>query len=172
MALARDRSQLADGDHVEEIRLAQRNDVDGPGDVGFEAVVGCAADDECEGAAWVPVSNVSALPRALTGQLMHDLDVYCTVPGPHEDNGQEADAPGGRAADSPHPLTPAELPDTDEAVERKWPSQPHWRAQARPRRHRDLAPQVFAPVRTEPVPGRAAPLRGCRRGVRPGTGRP
>ncbi|MFD6469472.1 hypothetical protein ACFRSX_35500 [Streptomyces goshikiensis] len=94
MALARDRSQLADGDRVEEIRLAQRNDVDGPGDVGFEAVVGCAADDECEGAAWVPVYNVSALLRALTGRLMHDLDVYGTVPGPHEDNGQEADAPG------------------------------------------------------------------------------
>ncbi|MFB9581064.1 MULTISPECIES: hypothetical protein [Streptomyces] len=80
----------------------------------FEVLVGCAADDECEGAAWVPVYNVRALLRALTGQLMHDLDVYCTVPGPHEDNGQEADAPGGRAADSPHPLTPAELPDTDE----------------------------------------------------------
>ncbi|MEU3909482.1 hypothetical protein AB0F20_37790 [Streptomyces goshikiensis] len=110
MALARDRSQLADGDRVEEIRLAQRNDVDGPGDVGFEAVVGCAADDECEGAAWVPVYNVSALPRALTGQLMYDLDVYCTVPGPHEDNGQEADAPGGPRRRQPAPAHPGRTP--------------------------------------------------------------
>ncbi|GAA2485418.1 hypothetical protein [Streptomyces gobitricini] len=76
----RDGSQLADGDRVAEIRLqradrivlAQRNDVDGAGDVAFEVLVGCAADDECEGAAWAPVYNVIDLLRALTGELMND----------------------------------------------------------------------------------------------------
>ncbi|MER6290654.1 hypothetical protein [Streptomyces sviceus] len=51
----RDGSQLADGDRVAEIRLgadrivlALRTDVDGAGDVGFEVLVGCPVDDECE----------------------------------------------------------------------------------------------------------------------------
>lgn len=99
----RDGSQLADGDRVAEIRLgadrivlAQRNDVDGAGDVGFEVLVGCAADDECEGQAWAPAYNVTDLLRALTGELMNDPDVRCTVHGPDGDDDQEDD-PEGRA---------------------------------------------------------------------------
>ncbi|MDP9607773.1 AAA family ATPase [Streptomyces demainii] len=94
----RDDSQLAGGDRVAEIRLgadrivlAQRNDVDGAGDVGFEALVGCPADDECEGQAWAPVYNVTDLLRALTGELMNDPDVRCTVHGGADDVDQEAD---------------------------------------------------------------------------------
>jgi predicted kinase len=94
----RDASVLA-GVRVAEIRLgadhivlALRTDVDGAGDVGFEVLVGCPADDECEGQAWAPVYNVTDLLRALTGELMNDPDVRCTVHGPHED-----DDPEGRA---------------------------------------------------------------------------
>ncbi|GAA3124452.1 hypothetical protein GCM10020254_84620 [Streptomyces goshikiensis] len=76
----------------------------------FEVLVGCAADDECEGAAWVPVYNVRALLRALTGQLMHDLDVYCTVPGPHEDNGQGGGRPRGPRRRQPAPAHPGRTP--------------------------------------------------------------
>ncbi|MET9535550.1 ATP-binding protein [Streptomyces sp. NPDC006649] len=108
----RDASQLADGDRVAEIRLgadrivlAQRNDVDGAGDVGFEVLVGCPADDECEGKAWAPVYNVTDLLRALTGELMTDPDVRCSVHGSPDDVDQEAedharnldDDPEGRA---------------------------------------------------------------------------
>lgn len=99
----RDASVLAGGDRVAEIRLgadhvvlAQRNDVDGTGDVGFEVLVSCPDDDECEGQAWAPVYNVTDLLRALTGELMNDPDVRCTVHGPHEGDGQEDD-PEGRA---------------------------------------------------------------------------
>ncbi|MEU0029600.1 hypothetical protein [Streptomyces sp. NPDC006335] len=62
--------------------------------------MGCAADDECEGKAWAPAYNVSDLLRALTGELMNDPDVYCTVRGPHQDDGPEADleAHGGLEA--------------------------------------------------------------------------
>ncbi|GAA2359146.1 ATP-binding protein [Streptomyces cuspidosporus] len=94
----RDGSQLAGGDRVAEIRLgadrivlALRTDVDGAGDIGFEVLVGCAADDECEGQAWAPVYNVTDLLRALTGELMHDPDVRCTVHGGADDIDQEAD---------------------------------------------------------------------------------
>ncbi|MDW8807554.1 ATP-binding protein [Streptomyces scabiei] len=99
----RDASVLAGGDRVAEIRLgadhivlAQRNDVDGAGDVGFEVLVGCPDDDECEGQAWAPVYNVTDLLHALTGELMNDPDVRCTVHGPHEGDDQEDD-PEGRA---------------------------------------------------------------------------
>ncbi|WP_331760775.1 ATP-binding protein [Streptomyces sp. NBC_01238] len=99
----RDGSQLADGDRVAEIRLgadrivlAQRNDVDGAGDVGFEVLVGCAADDECEGKAWAPAYNVTDLLRALTGELMNDPDVRCTIHGQDGDEDQDDD-PEGRA---------------------------------------------------------------------------
>ncbi|MBH1937810.1 AAA family ATPase [Streptomyces sp. AV19] len=94
----RDGSQLAGGDRVAEIRLgadrivlALRNDVDGAGDVGFEVLVGCPAGDECEGQAWAPVCNVADLLRALTGELMHDPDVRCTVHGGADDVDLEAD---------------------------------------------------------------------------------
>ncbi|MFF4139462.1 hypothetical protein ACFY1B_50755 [Streptomyces mirabilis] len=99
----RDASQLADGDRVAELRLgadslylALRTDIDGAGDVGFEVLVGCPADDECEGLAWAPVYNATDLLRALTGELMNDPDVRCTVHGSPEDEDQEDD-PEGRA---------------------------------------------------------------------------
>ncbi|MFD3547075.1 AAA family ATPase [Streptomyces sp. NPDC058655] len=99
----RDNSPLAGGDRVAEIRLgadrivlAQRNDVDGEGDVGFEVLVGCPADDECEGQAWAPAYNVTDLLRALTGELMTDPDVRCTIHGHHGDEDQDDD-PEGRA---------------------------------------------------------------------------
>lgn len=107
----RDGSQLADGDRVAEIRLgagrlvlARRNNVDGEGDVGFEVLVGCAVDDNCEGTTWAPAYSVTDLLRALTGELMTDPDVYCTIHGGADDVDQEADdhalqddAPEGRA---------------------------------------------------------------------------
>ncbi|MFC7267117.1 AAA family ATPase [Streptomyces lutosisoli] len=99
----RDASVLADGDRVAEVRLgadslylAQRTDIDGAGDVGFEVLVGCPADDECEGKAWAPVYNVTDLLRALTGELMNDPDVRCTIHGPYDDADQDDD-PEGRA---------------------------------------------------------------------------
>ncbi|MEV7899647.1 ATP-binding protein [Streptomyces cyaneofuscatus] len=99
----RDGSQLAGGDRVAEIRLgadrivlAQRNDVDGAGDIGFEVLVGCSADDKCEGQAWAPAYNVTDLLRALTGELMNDPDVRCTIHGPDEEEDQDDD-PEGRA---------------------------------------------------------------------------
>lgn len=99
----RDGSQLADGDRVAEIRLgadrivlAQRNDVDGAGDVGFEVLMGCPVFDECRNTAWAPVYNATDLLRALTGDPMTDPDVYCTVHGP-DDNDDQEDDPEGRA---------------------------------------------------------------------------
>ena len=94
----RDGSQLAGGDRVGEIRLgadrivlALRTDIDGEGDVGFEVLVGCPADDDCEGQTWAPAYNVTDLLRALTGELMSDPDVRCTVHGGTDDVDQEAD---------------------------------------------------------------------------------
>ncbi|MFG2629990.1 AAA family ATPase [Streptomyces sp. NPDC048473] len=97
----RDGSQLAGGDRVAEIRLgadrivlAQRNDIDG--DIGFDVLVRCPADDECQGAAWAPAYTVTDLLRALTGELMNDPDVRCTIHGHHGDDDQDDD-PEGRA---------------------------------------------------------------------------
>ncbi|MEU6055373.1 ATP-binding protein [Streptomyces xanthochromogenes] len=99
----RDGSQLAEGDRVAEIWLgadrvvlALRTDIDGEGDVGFEILVGCPADDECYGTAWAPAYSVTDLLRALTGELMSDPDVYCTIHGQHGDRDQDDD-PEGRA---------------------------------------------------------------------------
>lgn len=72
-------------------RAAQRNDIDG---VGFEVLVGCATDDECEGQAWAPAYNVTDLLRALTGELMTDPDVRCTIHGHHCDEDQDDDPEG------------------------------------------------------------------------------
>ncbi|WP_329304582.1 ATP-binding protein [Streptomyces anulatus] len=99
----RDGSQLAGGDRVAEIRLgadrivlAQRNDIDGEGAIGFDVLVGCPADDECQGPAWAPACNVTDLLRALTGELMNDPDVRCTVHHPEDERDLEDD-PEGRA---------------------------------------------------------------------------
>ncbi|MFI9568829.1 hypothetical protein [Streptomyces rishiriensis] len=58
-----------------------------------EVLVGCAADDECEGQAWVPAFSVTDLLRALTGELVTDPDVRCTIYRPHADD-QEGDFEG------------------------------------------------------------------------------
>ncbi|MFF3503364.1 hypothetical protein [Streptomyces sp. NPDC003247] len=63
----------------------------GAGDVGFEILVGCPADDGCEGQAWAPVYNVTDLLRALTGELMNDPDLRRTIHGGADDVDQIAD---------------------------------------------------------------------------------
>ncbi|MFE2625811.1 ATP/GTP-binding protein, partial [Streptomyces caelestis] len=68
----------------------------GDADVGFDVLVGCPDDDECEGPAWAPAYNVTDLLRALTGELMTDPDVRCTVHHPEDDRDLEDD-PEGRA---------------------------------------------------------------------------
>ncbi|WPP34288.1 hypothetical protein [Streptomyces sp. CL7] len=41
--------------------------MDGEGDVGFDVMVPCPHDDECDGYAWVPAYSVTCLFRALNG---------------------------------------------------------------------------------------------------------
>ncbi|MGP4004843.1 AAA family ATPase [Streptomyces sp. 8N706] len=96
-------SDLAGGDRVAEIRLGQqyltlafREDVDGEGDVGFDVLLPCLVDPECDGYAWAPVYSITCLHRALTGDMDSDPDIICTVHGPHEDEDQDDD-PEGRA---------------------------------------------------------------------------
>ncbi|MEU5397324.1 ATP-binding protein [Streptomyces tibetensis] len=79
-------SNVAGGDRVAEIRLGQQyltlalcTDVDGEGDVGFDVMVPCPHDDECDGYAWVPAYSVTCLFRALNGDLDDDEDIVCTV---------------------------------------------------------------------------------------------
>ncbi|MFB8412437.1 hypothetical protein [Streptomyces albidoflavus] len=86
---------LDGSDRVAEIRLGQqyltlalRTDVDGEGDVGFDVMVPCPHDDECDGYAWVPAYSVTCLFRALNGDLDDDEDIICTVHGP---NGNDLD---------------------------------------------------------------------------------
>src|SRR5690606_41579317 len=96
-------SDVAGGDRVAEIRpgqmyltLALRTDVDGEGDVGFDVMVPCPHDDECDGYAWVPAYSVTCLFRALNGDLDDDEDIVCTVHGPNTGDDQDDD-PDGRA---------------------------------------------------------------------------
>ncbi|MGW5098174.1 AAA family ATPase [Streptomyces nodosus] len=96
-------SNVASGDRVAEIRLGQqyltlalRTDVDGEGDVGFDVMVPCPHDDECDGYAWVPAYSVTCLFRALNGDLDDDEDIVCTVHGPNNGDDQDDD-PEGRA---------------------------------------------------------------------------
>ncbi|MEV6841377.1 ATP-binding protein [Streptomyces sp. NPDC051133] len=96
-------SNVADGDRVAEIRLGQqyltlalRTDVDGEGDVGFDVMVPCPHDDECDGYVWVPAYSVTCLFRALNGDLDDDEDIVCTVHGPNNGDDQDDD-PEGRA---------------------------------------------------------------------------
>ncbi|MER5498619.1 MULTISPECIES: hypothetical protein [unclassified Streptomyces] len=104
--------QLADGGRVAEIRLgadrivlAQRNEVAGAADVGFEVLVGCPTDKECEGPTWAPVHDVTDLLHALTGELTNDPGVHCTLHGPHNSHNQNDDiesrtGPEGQHADT------------------------------------------------------------------------
>ncbi|MFI2913930.1 AAA family ATPase [Streptomyces sp. PDY-4] len=96
-------SNVAGGDRVAEIRLGQqyltlalRTDVDGEGDVGFDVMVPCPHDDECDGYAWVAAYSVTCLFRALNGDLDDDEDIVCTVHGPNRGDDQDDD-PEGRA---------------------------------------------------------------------------
>lgn len=81
-------STLAGGDRAAEIRigeqhftLAWRTDIDGEGSAGFEALVPCPFDDECEGEAWLPVYDVTGLWEVLTGGRDQDADITCTIHG-------------------------------------------------------------------------------------------
>ncbi len=78
------------------LTLALRTDVDGEGDVGFDVLVPCPHDDECDGYAWVPAYSVTCLFRALNGDLDDDEDIVCTVHGPNNGDDQDDD-PDGRA---------------------------------------------------------------------------
>ncbi|MFG2716415.1 AAA family ATPase [Streptomyces goshikiensis] len=105
----REHSPLAGGDRVGEIRLgpdrlvlALRTDIDGEGDLGFDLLVGCPYDDDCNAPAWQAVHNVTDLLVAHTSAGSHP-DTVCTVHGGPDDVDQEADDhhqdddPDGRA---------------------------------------------------------------------------
>jgi predicted kinase len=83
-----DDSTLAGDDRVAEIRLGQqcltlawRTDIDGEGSVGFEVLLPCPFEDDCEGEAWLPVYDVTGLREVLTGSRDQDADITCTVHG-------------------------------------------------------------------------------------------
>ncbi|MFH7340659.1 AAA family ATPase [Streptomyces sp. KHY 26] len=92
-------SDLVTGrDRVAEIRLGQqyltlalREDVDGEGHFGFDVLLPCPFDPECDGQAWAPAYSVSCLFRALTGAMDNDPDIVCTVHGDGDGVDQEAD---------------------------------------------------------------------------------
>ncbi|MGX1025438.1 putative kinase [Streptomyces ambofaciens] len=92
-------SDLVTGrDRVAEIRLGQqyltlalREDVDGEGDFGFDVLLPCPFDPECDGQAWAPAYSVSCLFRALTGAMDNAPDLVCTVHGDGDGVNQEAD---------------------------------------------------------------------------------
>ncbi len=103
-------SDLVTGrDRVAEIRLGQqyltlalREDVDGEGDFGFDILLPCPFDPECDGQAWAPAYSVSCLFRALTGDMDNDPDLVCTVHGDGvdqeaDDHDLQDDDPEGRA---------------------------------------------------------------------------
>jgi hypothetical protein len=91
----KDGSTLAGGDRVAEIRidliLALRRNIDGEGSIGFEVLLPCPFDDECEGTAWAPAYTVTDLWGALTGDRDQDPDIVCTAHGSFDDVDQEAD---------------------------------------------------------------------------------
>lgn len=103
-------SDLVTGrDRVAEVRLGQqyltlalREDVDGEGDFGFDILLPCPFDPECDGQAWAPAYSVSCLFRALTGDMDNDPDIVCTVHGDGvdqeaDDHDLQDDDPEGRA---------------------------------------------------------------------------
>ncbi|MGA4966997.1 hypothetical protein [Streptomyces pseudogriseolus] len=78
------------------LTAAARRAVDGEGDVGFDVLVPCPHDGECDGYAWVPAYSVTCLFRALNGDLDDDEDIVCTVHGPNNGDDHDDD-PDGRA---------------------------------------------------------------------------
>ncbi|MEU5298000.1 ATP-binding protein [Streptomyces umbrinus] len=94
----KDGSTLAGDDRVAEIRIGQqyltlalRTNIDGEGSIGFEVLLTCPFDDECDGTAWAPAYTVTDLWGALTGDRDQDPDIVCTVHGGFDDVDQEAD---------------------------------------------------------------------------------
>ncbi|MGW1620528.1 AAA family ATPase [Streptomyces sp. NPDC002172] len=92
----KDGSRLAGDDRVAEIRIGQqyltlalRTDIDGEGSLGFEILLPCPFDDDCEGEAWAPAYTVTDLWGALTGGRDQDPDIVCTVHGGFDDVDQE-----------------------------------------------------------------------------------
>lgn len=103
----KDGSTLAGDDRVAEIRIGQqyltlalRTDIDGEGSVGFEVMLPCPFDDECEGEAWAPAYTVTDLWGALTGDRDQDPDIACTVHGSFDDVDQEADDHAAQALEA------------------------------------------------------------------------
>lgn len=95
----REDDQLAGGDRVGEIRLgtdrlvlALRHNVDGEGDVGFDLLVCCPVDGDCEAPAWQPAYSVSDLLTAHTSTTGPHPDAVCTVHGGPDDAALGADA--------------------------------------------------------------------------------
>ncbi|MGW1364547.1 AAA family ATPase [Streptomyces chartreusis] len=93
----KDGSTLAGDDRVAEIRIGQqyltvalRTNIDGEGSIGFEVLMPCPVDDECDGEAWAPAYTVADLWRALTGDRDQDPDIVCTAHGTFADRGQDA----------------------------------------------------------------------------------
>lgn len=89
-------ANLAGGDRVAEIRLGQqyltlalRTDIDG--DMGFDVLLPCPIDPECEGFAWAPAVSINSLYQALSGDTDSDEDIVCTVHGGFNDVDQEPD---------------------------------------------------------------------------------
>ncbi|MFE5842023.1 AAA family ATPase [Streptomyces niveus] len=101
----RDDSPYADGDRVGEIslgpdRLVLALRTDAEGELGFEVLLRCPADDECGGPAWAPAYSVTDLHHALTGPVHGDLDTVCTVHGGIDQEAKDHDQdddPEGRA---------------------------------------------------------------------------
>lgn len=94
----RDNSPLAGGDRVGEIRLgvnrlvlALRTDVGGEGDLGFDLLVVCPYDDDCDAPAWLPVHSVTDLLTAYTSDTGRYPDAVCTGHGGPDDVDQEGD---------------------------------------------------------------------------------
>ena len=103
----RDNSPLAGGDRVGEIRLganrhvlALRTDVDGEGDLGFDLLVACPHDDDCDAPAWLPVHSVTDLLTAHTSDTGQYPDAVCTVQGGPDDVDQEADDHAAQALEA------------------------------------------------------------------------
>ncbi|GHD52231.1 ATP-binding protein [Streptomyces galbus] len=95
----KDSSTLAGRDRVAEIRLGQqyltlawRTHIDGEGG-GFEVLVPCPFDEECEGEAWLPVFDVTGLWEVLTGGRDQDADITCTIHGNVGDADPDMEAP-------------------------------------------------------------------------------
>lgn len=102
----RDGSRLAGDDRVAEIRIGQqyltlalRTDIDGEGSIGFEILLPCPFDDDCDGEAWAPAYTVTDLWGALTGDRDQDPDIVCTVHGSYDDVDQEADDHAAHSGD-------------------------------------------------------------------------